>query len=460
MRKLLSLAIVLALPVAASATENHCLVSFSGAQQDVCTGQATSAASTLQSLLSFDAVKDSTLRLVKFEGPINQAQRAAVEAAGAKILDYAPHYAYIVRMPAQLDDAMRKIDGVMWAGPLMPALKVDPNIYNELKSGGIVSGLGIESVEISVDTQASRAALSSSLTSIAGIAVTHVIDSGGALRVRATFDRASLAAAVEQLALRDDVLAVGFQRPMRAFNSQGHWLHQSAVNSPSPSYSIWNRGLYGCGQILGELDTGLWMDNIAFKDATQPMPINICTSGASCPAIAAPNYLARKVVAYYKWSGLSGTTWDDNHGHGTHVGGSIIGNDNGFNPGTSCTGLQTPDGTSNLVGMAPYAKLVMQESGGNLTYLNDAGGTPTTPPTPPTRTARASTAIRGAAVARATLPACASPAAQSPTTKPRATPIASWPIATTCSSCSPPATTRRPARTATTSAVPATPRTC
>ena len=102
------------------------------------------------------------------------------------------------------------------------------------------------------------------------------------------------------------------------------------------------------------------MDNIAFKDATQPMPIDICTSGASCPAIAAPNYLARKVVAYYKWSGLSGTTWDDNHGHGTHVGGSIIGNDNGFNPGTSCTGLQTPDGTSNLVGMAPYAKLVMQ----------------------------------------------------------------------------------------------------
>ena len=41
-----SLAIVLALPVAASATENHCLVSFSGAQQNVCTGKATSAAST------------------------------------------------------------------------------------------------------------------------------------------------------------------------------------------------------------------------------------------------------------------------------------------------------------------------------------------------------------------------------------------------------------------------------
>lgn len=376
MRNLLSLAIVLALPTVASAADQNCLVSFSGAQQDVCSGESSTAAASLQSLLSLDAVKDSTLRLVKFNGPISQAQRAAVEATGAQILDYAPYYAYIVRMPAQLDGAMRKIDGAKWTGPLMPALKVDPNIYNELKRGGIVSGLGIDSVEISLQTQANRAAVQSSLASVAGIAVTHVIESGGATRVRATFDRANLAAAVEQLALRDDVIAIGFQKPMRAFNSQGHWLHQSNVNTPSPQYSIWNQGLYGCGQIIGELDTGLWMDNIAFKDATQPMPIDICTSGASCPAIAAPNNNARKVIAYYKWSGLSGTTWDDNHGHGTHVAGSILGNDNGFNPGTSCTGLQTPVGTSNLVGMAPYAKLVMQESGGNLAYLNTAGGTP------------------------------------------------------------------------------------
>jgi|GEM_PF-1702365 len=380
MRNLLSLAIVLALPATASAADPNCMVSFSGAEQNVCTGEASTAAKSLQSLLSLDPVKESTLRLVKFDGPITAAQRAAVEAAGAEIIDYAPHYAYIVRMPAQLDQAMHKIDGVKWSGPFMPALKVDPNIYNELKSGGIVSGLEIGALEISVNARAGHAAVRSSLASVPGIAVTQVIDSAGQTRVRATFDRASLAASVEQLALRDDVVAVGFQRPMRMYNSQGHWLHQSNVgstnNSPPPLYSIWDQGLYGCGQIIGELDTGLWMDNIAFKDATQPMPIDVCNNGAACPAIAAPNNNARKVIAYYKWSGLTGGSWDDNHGHGTHVAGSIIGNDNGFNPGTSCNSLQTPDGTSNLVGMAPYAKLVMQESGGNLAYLNTQGGTP------------------------------------------------------------------------------------
>ena len=375
MRNLLSLAIVLALPAVASASESDCLISFAGAQHNVCTGDTSRAAAALDELLSLGAVKDSTLRLVKFNGPISQAQRTAVEAAGASILGYAPYYAYIVRMPAHLDGAMRGIDGVIWSGPLMPALKVDPNIYNELKNGGIVDGLGIEMLDVALDTQASPASVRSGIAAIAGISHVQVVDSSGETRVRATFARAQLATAVEQLALRDDVLAVGFVKPMRLSNSAGHWLHQSNVSSPTPLYSIWDKGLYGCGQIIGELDTGLYMDNIAFKDATQPMPIDVCTTGASCPVIASPNYNARKVVAYYKWSGLAGTSWEDNHGHGTHVAGSIFGNNNGVNPGTDCANQPAPDGTSNLVGMAPYAKLVMQETGGNLAYLNTMGGT-------------------------------------------------------------------------------------
>ncbi|MBX3688782.1 S8 family serine peptidase, partial [Dokdonella sp.] len=375
MRNLLSLAIVLALPMAASAGEQDCLVSFAGAQQNVCTGEASTSAANLQNLLSLDAVKDSSLRLVKFSGPITAAQRAAVEAAGARIISYAPYNAYIVRMPAERDHAMHAIDGVNWSGPLMPALKIDPNIYNELKAGNIVSGLGIDALEISLDSQAGSVSLQSAFSSIPGVLATQVINSGDDVRVRATFARAQLANTIEALALRDDVLAVGFHRPVRASNSQGHWLHQSNISSP-PTYSVWDKGIYGCGQIIGELDTGVYMDNIAFSDPNHTMPIDICTTGASCPVIAAPNYAARKVVAYYKWSGLSGTGWEDNHGHGTHVAGSIIGNDNGFDLGNSCAGLPAPNGTSNLVGMAPYAKLVMQESGANLAYLNTMGGTP------------------------------------------------------------------------------------
>lgn len=374
MQKLLPLAIALALPSAALAQNDACLVSFAGAQQNICEGTSVARSANLSRLLSLAEVEHSSLRLVKFDGPIQAKQRAALEAAGARIISYAPHYAYIVRMDSSHDAKARQIPGVAWTGPFLPALKVDPNIYTEIDQGGIIDGLGIDMLEVTLDTQASRANVQNAFNTIAGLHVSKVMDVAGELRMHASFERARLASTIEQLAARDDVLSVGFFEPKRLYNSQGHWMHQSNQNSPQPYMPIWNQGVYGCGQIVGELDTGLWMDNVAFKDASQPLAFDKCSTGSSCAPIAAPNFNARKVVAYYKWSGLSGNTWDDNHGHGTHVAGSIIGNNNVANPGTDCVNFTTPGGDTDLDGMAPGAKLVMQEAGGNLAYLNAHGG--------------------------------------------------------------------------------------
>jgi len=376
MRNLLSLAIGLALPVAASAADPSCLVSFSGAQQNVCTGKNSATATDMSALLSLDAVKDASLRLVKFGGPITEAQRAAVEAAGATIINYAPHYAYIVRMPAARDAAMRAIDGVVWSGPLLPALKVDANIYAELQGANIVVEAGIEQLEVSIDAQADRYALQDAIASIPGLSFSNTVIAGGETRLLARFERSQLRAAVEQLALDPNVLAIGFRKPMRLSNSQADWLHQSNVNTPSPYRPVFDQGLYGCGQIIGELDTGLYQNNVAFRDDSQATPINICDTGTSCPGIATPNLAARKVIAYYKWSGDAGGSWADEHGHGTHVAGSLLGNNNVANPGADCINFTTPGGNTDLDGTAQGAKLVMQETGSDLRYLNSQGGTP------------------------------------------------------------------------------------
>ncbi len=382
MRNLLSLAIMLALPAGALANDDsvnyqeRCLISFSGAQQDVCESRVFAEPADLASLMSPDAVKQSTLRIVKFDGPILDEQRQAVELAGARIIGYAPYHAYIVRMEPALDAEMKRIAGVVWAGPMLPALKVDPNIFAELRQGNLTSQLGIETLSMSLDSPQDGASLRLALGSIAGLSDLKVQEVGGELRASARFDRTpaardELVRALETLALRDDVLSVSFRKPLSSRNSQGHWLHQGNV---SAQYPIWNRGIYGCGQIVGELDTGLYVGNVAFNDTTQTLPISVCNSGTSCAAIAENND-HRKVVAYYKWSGASGGSWADGHGHGTHVAGSIIGNDNGVNPGQDCSTLTAPNGTSDLVGMAPYAKLVMQEAGSGLEYLNDYNGT-------------------------------------------------------------------------------------
>jgi subtilisin family serine protease/subtilisin-like proprotein convertase family protein len=374
MRTSLFIGIGIALSLSAQASEESCLVSFAGAQQDVCSGKVSVAHESLERLGDAAAFKDSDLRLVKFDGPIDDARRAAVEARGARIIGYAPNYAYIVRMPAQADSALRLIRGVNWVGPFLPAFKVDLNIANELRNGNIVSEGGIEELAVSLSPGASRAAVESAIASTPGLTFSNTVTAGDETRLLARFDRSQLKAAVLQLAANPDVTAIGFRWPMHLLNSQADWLHQSNVSSPSPLRPVFDRGIYGCGQIVGELDTGIHMAHCSFNDAAQPPPVVNCTSGAGCAPIASPNNAARKVIAYYKWSGLTGTTPTDNHGHGTHVAGSIAGQ----NPASAvdCTNFTTPGGNTDLDGTAPGAKIVMQESGGNLAYLNSHGGNP------------------------------------------------------------------------------------
>lgn len=374
MRNLLSLAIALALPVAAQASGPECLISFSGAQMDVCTGKSSGAAAAVSHLLSQDAVRESTLRLVKFAGPITSSQRDALVASGAKIIDYAPHYAYIVSMSPALDADVSRLEGVAWVGPFLPAFKIDPNLYAEIGGARVAEELGIDSLVIGVDATADVQAVRSSLTAVPGLLEVSSFSSGDEERLHARFERAALASTVSQLALDARVLSIGFARPKRLANSQADWLHQSNIGPSSPHLPVFDRGIYGCGQIIGELDTGLYQDNVAFRDATQVTPVSVCDNGSGCAPIASPNMAARKVIAYYKWSGDAGSSWADEHGHGTHVAGSILGNNNVANPGVDCVNYTTPGGNTDLDGTAPGAKLVMQESGSDLRYLNTQGG--------------------------------------------------------------------------------------
>jgi subtilisin-like proprotein convertase family protein len=355
----------------ARADDARCTISFSALRYDVCSGKADPASPAIASLANPAAFADSRLRLIKFGGPIAAEQRRAVEALGAEIVGYAPYYAYIVRMDRSRDAAARAIRGVIWVGPFLPAFKLDPNIARDLAGARIAERGGVERLEIGLHPGSGEPALRSQLFSLPGIDHQFSENAGDHTRLVVRFDRSLLAVSLPQIVSLEDVAYVGYRWPNELFNSQAGWLHQGGNPPPTPTRPIFARGIFGCGETVAALDTGLTVSHCSFNDSAHSPGVSVCNTGASCP-VGTPNPAHRKVPMYYVWSG--GSSPGDSQGHGTHVMGSLAGNDLGAGA-VDCATFSTPGGNTDLDGTAPGAKIIAQEAGNSLQYLNNLGGT-------------------------------------------------------------------------------------
>lgn len=365
------LVLLLGSGIARAADDTRCTVSFSSLRHDVCSGKIVPVSPAIASLANPAAFSHSRLRLIKFAGPITPEQRERVERLGAEILGYAPYYAYIVRMDRSRDASARAISGVIWVGPFLPAFKLDPNIARDLDGARIAEQGGVDRIEIGLHPGGGEAALRSQLFSLPGIEHQFSENAGDHTRIVARFDRSLLATTLPQIAQFEDVAYVGYRWPNELFNSQAGWLHQGGNPPPNPTRPIFARGIFGCGETVAALDTGLTVSHCSFNDTSQSPGVSVCNTGASCP-VGTPNPAHRKVPMYYVWSG--GSSPVDNQGHGTHVMGSLAGNNLGTGA-VDCATYSTPGGNTDLDGTAPGAKIIAQEAGNSLQYLNNLGGT-------------------------------------------------------------------------------------
>jgi subtilisin-like proprotein convertase family protein len=373
------LALPFALPMAALADDKRCLISFDSATLDVCTGRVATAHDALLPLADVAAHQGSPLRIVKFGAPVGLAQHQALERAGATILGYAPHHAYLVRMPAQLDAAVRAIDGVLWSGPFLPIWKIDVNLARDIGRAdkdaageSIIEQAGIDSLSIALHPGADGAGTRNALLATPGIELRRIEQAPGHERLVLGFDRDLLASSVATLAAHPEVASVSMRWNNEFMNSQAGWLHQSGTNTGAGQLPVFEQGIFGCGQIVGAADSGLFATNCAFSDTEYGQPVtSVCNTGSTCPTVS-PDFDHRKIGAHYKWDGSTGAP-ADGHGHGTHVMGSILGN----NPASAvdCENYTSPGGLTDLDGTAPGAKLISQEMGPGLQYLNSLGGT-------------------------------------------------------------------------------------
>lgn len=307
--------------------------------------------------------------VVTVHHPLTPGERDALQATGVEILDYEASRGYRLRGVPGVEAALRRLAFVASVAPVPPHVKIEPSLVPAVAA----SAMTMIRVVLAPGEPATRA-----LAVLQG-ASPRSAPSGkdGAWRIVVSIPGAALADTLSRLASLSEVEAIESVRRVRPLNQDAVWVHQSFVG-PSPQQTpIFDHGIFGCGQIVGIADIAQDYDMCFFRDTVNgPPPIATCNA-APCP-LAAPAPNRRKDILYYNWSG--GPTGEEDtcpatttgtSGHGTHTSGSIAGD---APPYADCAGFTTP-GRNGGDGLAPGAKLVVEEMGDGLEYLNDLGGT-------------------------------------------------------------------------------------
>ncbi|MCX8174265.1 MAG: S8 family serine peptidase [Thermoplasmata archaeon] len=257
----------------------------------------------------------SDVKIVQFIGPIKESWKTALANLGCEIYWYIPNNAFIVKVPSSSLSLVKKLSFVRWVGEYLPAYKIDAALI----------GAGEAKVSISL------------LKPEVFDGVMSVINAYGGEVIKASSTR--IVAKLSQAGIRavSEMSGVEFISPeyeMKILNSNAQWITQTNI---SENRKIWDKGIRGEGQIVGETDTGIDYDHASFRDPNVQIVQNQV------------NQNHRKIVLYQNFADGKDL---DSSGHGTHVAGTIAGDD-------SYVG-----GTSAYDGMAYKAKLAFADIGG------------------------------------------------------------------------------------------------
>jgi Subtilase family/CARDB len=287
----------------------------------------------------------------------------AIETAGARVAGVVPDATYLVRATPAQRARFTRSDAVRWTGYYQPAWRV-PTAVGGRKA--LVELEGMQTYRVYAfrgDPAAGR--LGQALSAISGVSVMG--DGGSVVDVRAT------AAELAAIAFLPAVEWVELAPELELLNANARWVTDTGVRD---LYAATAPGrLTGAGQTAGVADTAVnyttdrnGLAHIGFRDCpggtckladyTQASPGN---TPAAMDNVVANNTSHRKMAAFFD-IGNTGPNPGDDAAHGSHVAGSVTG-DQGANG--------TPDGHD---GMAPGARLVHQNigtAGGGLTIPTD-----------------------------------------------------------------------------------------
>lgn len=263
--------------------------------------------------------------LVQARGPVTDAWCAALAADGAQLYGYVPESAFLVGLdPAAWERVGARAD-VAWVGPFHPAYRISPAIGKQT----FVSPQRAADERLTLLVRAFRDldGVAAQVAAV-GCEVLDRTDDGLSRRllVRAAPD---LVAAIARLR---DVWWIEEQPEFLVLNNTTKWVAQSNVSGWVP---LWDHGIDGDGMLATIMDSGVDYNSCWFREIGNAQP--------------GPTH--RKVIDYSIFGG--GVAYDGcDTGHGSHVAGTMCGDQSYINPGNS-----------NYNGMAYKAKFTVQDVG-------------------------------------------------------------------------------------------------
>ena len=262
--------------------------------------------------------------IIQFAHPVEARDAAALEAIGVEVVGYLPSDAYLARIAREVVASAAAMPGVRWVGLFQPAWRLSPAIGTTELLDPARKDRAILSLRVRVfDDPASAARRFQTL----GARTRDWFDDGFQRVVRLDAGAELLPA----LARDPSTWWIEEEPEFRVWNNTTRWVIQSNQSGLTP---IWDHGLHGEGELVSVMDTGIDYNSCFFRDTGNAPP--------------GPSH--RKVVSYTNWGG--NTRDGCGTGHGTHVCGTVAGDQSFINPGDF-----------NYNGMAYGAKLAVQDVG-------------------------------------------------------------------------------------------------
>uniref|UniRef100_A0A7V0Z4P9 Peptidase S8/S53 domain-containing protein n=1 Tax=candidate division WOR-3 bacterium TaxID=2052148 RepID=A0A7V0Z4P9_UNCW3 len=237
--------------------------------------------------------------LVQLRGPIYKDMLTQIENTGAKVLGCHSRYIFVVQMNQATKTEVGNLPFVRYIDIYQPGYKLYRNLLEGSKTGKFLVYLFY--TEKTQDVMNVLQSL--------GVNILSYSDTDEIKFFWVSCQRSQLV----DIAHLKSVYWIEEWFPSEPENDQAQWVNQKGLPPTDTTRSIWRQNIFGVDQILGYTDTGLDVNHYAFRDPS----IAITDTGEF------PNH--RKVVVFKKYPPASGV--GDPDGHGTHVGGTIAGND-------------------------------------------------------------------------------------------------------------------------------------